>query len=172
MPADEDLPRAVSGQDAEALLGLVIELEAALIGDPAPEFVTRLSRPLRRAGLIGDGDGRPELRLALANLNQRLRYALGEYENGPEPDTGLVDHDIVFGSTHDALRFCDAIRELGMRCRHDDHGGPGPVRVVVTTTDLWLGPAFDAAQKHIEQVAVACGGSYNGFGGPGSPGAS
>jgi hypothetical protein len=125
---------------------------------------------MREAGLIGDGDGRPELRLALANLNQRLRYALGEYRTVPETDTGLIDHDITFRSTGDAVRFCEVISELGMRCRHEDLGQAGRVRVFVTTTDLWLSHGFDAAQKQIEHTAAACGGTYNGFGGPASLG--
>jgi len=167
--ADESTSRAVSGQDAEALLNIVIELEAFLIDDSAPELVTRLTRRLRRAGLVSEGHGRPELRLALSNLNLRLRYAVGEFEEAPQPDIGLVDHYISFDSTEEALRFGDLIRALGMWYRQDVPAGSGRVRMVATTSDLLLSQGFDAAQKHIEQAAVDCGGTYEGFGGPGSP---
>lgn len=169
MLADKDKARGVPVSDAEALLGIVIGLEAFLIGDPAPELVALLSRRLKSAGLVGEGEGRPEVRLVLANLNQRLRYALGEYDDAPQPDIGLVDHDISFDSTATALRFADTIRGLGMRWRQEVPGDSGRVRVIVTTTDLLLSPGFDAARMQICAAAADCGGTYEGSGGPGSP---
>src|SRR3954468_3046753 len=84
----------ISEQDATVLLRLVIVLEGQLLaGGIDAELSRDLQRQFERVDLISEsgaaagvdrtdgmdhGDvGRAHLRLALANLNQRLRYALG-----------------------------------------------------------------------------------------------
>ena len=71
-------------RDATALIGLTAVLEGHLLaGDLDPHLVGHLVRWLRSAGVLDATAGTPELRVLLANLNQRLRFALGEYGDPP-----------------------------------------------------------------------------------------
>jgi hypothetical protein len=71
-------PRSIAKDDAAALIGVLAVLQGhALAGDLDGRLVARLSR---RAGGPGGSAG---LAAALDGLNQRLRYALGEYEASP-----------------------------------------------------------------------------------------
>lgn len=73
-------PRPLAKDDAAALLGVLAGLQGhALVGDIDPRLMTSLSRR------VGGGDGSAGLEAALDGLNQRLRYALGEYD---DPLTG------------------------------------------------------------------------------------
>ena len=53
-------------------------------GDDLPDWAKRFANRLSRDGLLAaDADGR-QLRQSLNDLNQRLRYVLGEYDGPPE----------------------------------------------------------------------------------------
>lgn len=74
---------AVGRQDAAALVGLLAVLEGELVSDQlASPTVQQICHRFERDGLLATASGAGQLRLALAALNQRLRYALGEF-NGP-----------------------------------------------------------------------------------------
>lgn len=49
------------------------------------DLVEHLRRRLAKDGLLGDGAGAYEFRQALNGLNQRVRFALGEYDKPPTP---------------------------------------------------------------------------------------
>ena len=66
--------------------------------------------PLMRHGI----DERAGLRIAaMANLNQRLRYSHGDYEEVPEQDDGLVEHHVRFDMAHKAGVFARAMEAIG-----------------------------------------------------------
>ena len=66
--------------------------------------------PLMRHGI----DERAGLRIAaMANLNQRLRYSYGGYEEVPEQDDGLVEHHVRFDMAHKAGAFARAMEAIG-----------------------------------------------------------
>jgi hypothetical protein len=74
-------------QDVEALIGVVAVLEAEIRGhrsDTIKFDVDRLRDRLTRVGLLGSDADVSETALALGNINQRLRYVLGEYETEDE----------------------------------------------------------------------------------------
>ncbi|MBA2304688.1 MAG: hypothetical protein H0W08_18925 [Acidobacteria bacterium] len=53
-------------------------------GDDVPDRAKRFAGRLSREGLLtADADGR-QVRQSLDDLNQRLRYVLGEYDETPE----------------------------------------------------------------------------------------
>ena len=69
-----------------ALIGLLAVLEgevwaADTADDDIPEWAKRLARRLSRDGLLASNPGNQELRRALGDLNQRLRYVLGEHDD-------------------------------------------------------------------------------------------
>ena len=54
-------------------------------GDPLPDWAASLAHRLGRDGFLGEDAGGREVRQALNDLNHRLRYALGEYDEPIEP---------------------------------------------------------------------------------------
>jgi hypothetical protein len=84
-PLTERSPRI---EDVEALVGLLAALEGEVwrvddAADTVPEWATKFAERLSRKGLLPDGAGNEALRRTLGDLNQRLRYVLGEHD---EPD--------------------------------------------------------------------------------------
>lgn len=74
-------------QDVEALIGVLAVLEAEIRGERSGTIgldVDRLRDRLTRVGLLGSDADVSDVALALGNINQRLRYVLGEYETEDE----------------------------------------------------------------------------------------
>jgi hypothetical protein len=166
MAPDGACPRPLDRRDAVALIALTAVLEAHLLADDLdPHVVGHLAGRLR-------ADGPPELRLALADLTQRLRYALGEYDRPPAPDTGQVDHLLGFG-THPAARaFAEAVGDSADEpVEVDGRAYDGAVRwqVAVRTPELPLSAAFDAQVDRLRSLAAEHGGTYGGWAGGVSP---
>ena len=79
-------PRPVLQRDAKALIGLLAILEAeAMASQLDPGLVDHLSRRFASLGLLEPGAGDRDFRQSLNDMNHRLRYALGEYGEPPEP---------------------------------------------------------------------------------------
>jgi hypothetical protein len=156
-------PRPLSRRDAGALIGVLSLLEAHLVaGDLDPHVVGRLSERLG-----GASSGPAELRVALGNLNHRLRYVLGEYDEPPTQDSGLVDLYVGFPSEAAARAFAEGIPAAAAPVAVD--GGAyddGTVRwqVAVRSTTLPLSTAFELEQERLTTFAAEHGGSPGGWG--------
>ena len=86
MDAAPVCPRPVLQRDAEALIGLLAIVEGeAMVSRLDAGLVDHLSRRFASVGLMADGATDREFRQALNDLNHRLRYALGEYNEPPQP---------------------------------------------------------------------------------------
>jgi hypothetical protein len=84
--SDTLAPRSCQAQDVAALIGLLALLEGELMEGGVPERLSaRVRDRLERVGLLGAGGTERELRQSISDLNHRLRYALGEYEEPPQP---------------------------------------------------------------------------------------
>jgi hypothetical protein len=69
-----------------ALIGLLALLEGELMAGGVPEHLSRRIRDrLEQVGLLGAGGTERDLRQSISDLNHRLRYALGEYDEPPQP---------------------------------------------------------------------------------------
>ena len=79
------VPNPVHRRDAAVLIGITAILEGEIWAGSFDEHTARkVAERFAQAGLLaGDYDQR-DLRQALADLNQRLRYAKGEYDSPPE----------------------------------------------------------------------------------------
>jgi hypothetical protein len=79
-------PYPVQHQDAAVLIGILAILEGAIWGGSLDERTTRKigERFVQQGLLTADHDER-DLRQAINDLNQRLRYAAGEYDSPPQP---------------------------------------------------------------------------------------
>jgi hypothetical protein len=77
-------PNAVLRSDAGELIGLLAVLEGAIWGNELPrEFVDKMRARFIREGHLTQDAGDYELRQAVNDVNQQLRYALGEYDEPP-----------------------------------------------------------------------------------------
>jgi hypothetical protein len=84
--SDALAPRSCHAQDVAALIGLLALLEGELMAGGVPERLSaRVRDRLERVGLLGTGGTERDLRQSISDLNHRLRYALGEYEEPPRP---------------------------------------------------------------------------------------
>ena len=82
----DPVPNALCQQDAAALIGILAVLEGEhLAGDLDEHVSRRLGDRLHRVGMLGKHWQSRELRQALNDMNHRVRYALGEYEDPPGP---------------------------------------------------------------------------------------
>jgi hypothetical protein len=73
-------------RDAVAVIGVFAVLEAHLLGGDLDDHLTRhLQAWLARRGLIDPDSGARDLRQLLSDVNQRMRYAIGEYDEPPTP---------------------------------------------------------------------------------------
>jgi hypothetical protein len=163
----------LSQPDASALIGVAAALQGHLeLGDLSQHVVDSLNRHLHRAGLVESGAGPAELRLALANLNQRIRHVLGEHDEPPAPDTGQVDQYFGFVSETAAQAFAErarALRELAAPpVAVDGRAYDGEVswQVAVRTVELPLSGQFDHHVQQLGALAAGHGGTYGGWGTP------
>lgn len=81
-------------QDISALIGMLGMLEGEMrvrdhpaLVDEVPDWMLRLPERLTRVGLLSLEPSPEDVRTAVGNLNQRLRYVLGEYDNEDEGQT-------------------------------------------------------------------------------------
>ena len=79
------VPNPVQHRDAGVLIGILAVLEGAIwTGSSDEQTAGKIAERFVQEGLLaGDYDQR-DLRQALGDLNQRLRYAAGEYDSPPE----------------------------------------------------------------------------------------
>jgi hypothetical protein len=163
-------PRPLQRQDAAVVVRITAVLESYLLsGEADPDLVEALIRHLHAERLVGADAGPADLRLALANLNHRVRHANGEYDTPPQPDTGQVDHLFGFLDRAAAEAFAEAAAARGEAVAApvavDGRAYDGEVgwQVAVRTTELPLSVAFD---RHVLRLAALAGehsGSYGGW---------
>jgi hypothetical protein len=162
---DDAAPRPLARQDAEALVGLLAVLAGHLVsGDLDPLVVGRLSERL-----VGPTAGPAELRVALGNLNQRLRYVLGEHDDPPAPDPGLVDLYVGFATESSALAFAAAFPSAGPPVAVDGTAYDDETvrwEVAVRSTTLPLSAGFDVERGRVLALAAQHGGRAGGWGSP------
>lgn len=108
MSLHEPVPNPPSQRDTSAVVGILVELVGELhrehyrSTDEVGEEVDRLSLAdqlrwrLEYVGLLPPEADSAQLALALENLSQRMRYALGEYEVARRPTS--VSPTMTFGS--------------------------------------------------------------------------
>lgn len=79
-------PNPVGTKDISALIGWLVTIEGEMmVGDIPQWLVDRLHDRLVGAGLLSAESSAREMRQVLSDMNYRLRYAIGELEQPPEP---------------------------------------------------------------------------------------
>jgi hypothetical protein len=171
METQEPVPNPPSRQDISAVVGILLDVSGEfhrehLQSDHATRdldgrgLADRLKQRLASVRLLPSDAETPQLSLALENLSQRMRYALGEYQRLPEPGIGLIDHDVWFWSPRSRAAFLHDIEALGVRARASRRW----LRcwAVVTTTELFGSEGFDRRVEQITTAAQRHGGDYDG----------
>lgn len=80
------MARAVSEQDLSLLIGLLAVCEGVVWGEVDGDLCHNLQQRWSAHGPLPPTAGRYEVRQLLNDLNHRLRYAKGEYEEPPIPE--------------------------------------------------------------------------------------
>ena len=84
--SQELAPNGVRRQDLSVLITMLAQLEGALmVGDVPNELAGRIQVCFVRAGLLAGPASQRDLRQAINDLNHRLRYAAGQYEEPSAP---------------------------------------------------------------------------------------
>ena len=79
-------PRSCHARDLSALVGLLAVIEGELMaGDVSRHLSGRIRDRFERMELLEPGGTERDLRQSINDLNHRLRYALGEYNEPPRP---------------------------------------------------------------------------------------
>jgi hypothetical protein len=74
-------PRSCSARDLSALIGLLAILEGELMtGEFSRHLSGRIRDRFERVEILDPGGTERDLRQSINDLNHRLRYALGEYD--------------------------------------------------------------------------------------------
>jgi len=78
------VPNPVQRRDAEVLIGILAVLDGVIWGGSLDEWTTgKVAERLVRNGMLAADHDRHDVHRALDDLNQRLRYAVGEYDSAP-----------------------------------------------------------------------------------------
>jgi hypothetical protein len=78
------VPNPVQRRDANVLIGILAILEGVIWGGQLDEQTTSyLAGRFVEEGLLGADHDQHDLRQAINDMNQRIRYAAGEYDTPP-----------------------------------------------------------------------------------------
>lgn len=80
------VPNPVQRRDAEVLIGILAVLDGVIWGGTLDGWATgKVAECLVRQGLLTSDPNWHDVHQALDDMNQRLRYAVGEYDSLPLP---------------------------------------------------------------------------------------
>jgi hypothetical protein len=78
------VPNPVQHRDANVLIGILAILEGVVWAGQLDEWTTgKVAERFAREGLLDADYDQHDLRQAINDMNQRIRYAAGEYETPP-----------------------------------------------------------------------------------------
>ena len=168
-PAEPAQAQRVTDQDLEVLIGVAAILQGELLSRAVDEqLLAKLVKRFQDAKLLQAGGGAADLRVALQNLNSRLRYVLGEQGHPPAPAPGHANQLFGFCTQGAANAFLHSARAEGEQ-------GSGPVavdgrayqnpaswEVTIHTSDIPLTQQFDDHQRSLTRLARAHGGQHGG----------
>ena len=77
-------PNPLQRRDADVLIGILAVLDGVIWGGSLDEWTTsKVAERLVQKGLLTADHNRNDVHQALDDLNQRLRYAVGDYDSPP-----------------------------------------------------------------------------------------
>jgi len=167
----EDTTRPLPERDLQALFVLLLTVHGALHMDELPDRLhQRLARRLMEDGLLPRGASKGEVNALLADLAQRMHWAMDPSSDRPYPQPGPreVTHDARFPTGQAAAQAfaADAVA-LGGRDSWTRPGAygrepSGTWLVGVTFGELPPDPGLRAREDQLRALAERHGGSYEG----------
>lgn len=164
----EPRTRALPRRDLEAIFGVLVVVHGYLLaGELPPDLVRRLVGRLTDRGPLPQGASAGELNALLADLAQRMHWAMAEdYGDYPEPmPRRTIYHLDVAVEAVDAC--VAALAALGGEVSiqpTEDGTHPDRRRIVAEFPDLPPDPSHHARVAQLSSLAKRCGGHYLGFG--------
>ncbi len=174
------MTRALPEPDLHALFAVLLAVHGALSWDELPdEMYERLAGRLAKDGLLPPDASKGQLNALLADLAQRMHWAMGTGEEYPQPIPPGVVHDVVMpGGEADAEAFATAAAALGGRDvwarpghaawtvlpdgRRRPIDPPGTWLVAVTFDEMPPDDDFRAREAELTVLAERHGGRYSG----------
>jgi hypothetical protein len=158
-----EVPNPLPRRDAAALLGLVVVLQGELLaGEVSPRFAARLTYRLASTGLLPENASVGELCAVLDDMNQRLRYVLGEYDTPPEPAPRTTVYTLVVPTSVEASACQSELSAWGGSNIEMASTEGGLWRVSAAFADLPPNPSYNARVAKIDGLARQHGGRYEG----------
>ena len=157
----EPTTRPLPEPDLEALFAVLVTVHAALLSDDLPDdLADRLARRLTTRGRLRPGASRGELNALLADLAERLHWAMdaGSAAPCPAPADRGGTFEFRFEPGADAAAFRAEVAALGGRPVAGD-----TTRVEVRFGELPPDPDFRARQEQLIELVARHGGEYQGW---------
>ena len=181
----EDTTRALPAHDLHALFVVLLTVHGSLHADELPDrIVRRLARRLVEDGLLPRGASKGEVNALLADLAQRMHWAMDPSSDQPYPESARreVTHELRFPTGQAAAQtfVTDAVAlggrdawarpgqsrmETGPDGSREPLGPPGTWLVAVAFSELPPDPDFVARQTELSALAERHGGHYDGHSG-------
>ncbi|MFU8875468.1 hypothetical protein [Micromonospora sp. SL4-19] len=164
----EPRTRALPRSDLGAIFGVLVIVHGHLLaGELPPDLVRRLVDRLTDHGPLPEGASAGELNALLADLCQRMHWAMAEeYGDYPEP---MPRRTIYYLEVPDeAVDACVAALavlggEVSLQPIEDGTRSNGR-QIAAAFSDLPPDPSHHARVAQLSSLASRCGGHYSGFG--------
>jgi hypothetical protein len=153
-------------QDVLSLFDILVVLLGQLSLGQVPDHLTeRVILRLSRDGLLPREASVGQLRLIVADLVERLRFAMGDYASYPAPVPRLTRHDMSV-PTHDAAQACRSeLMQWGALAVEISKAADGTVwQVQASFPELVPDPSYARRVAQLQDLAAEQGGEYHGSG--------
>ncbi|WP_433087973.1 hypothetical protein ACQP1P_18790 [Dactylosporangium sp. CA-052675] len=162
-------PRALPLPELEALFGVLVTVHAQLTTDELPpELVRRLLERLTDHGPLPRGASAGALNALLADLCQRMHWAMSDdYGDYPPPAPRRTVHHVDLPDDPGTVDACVAdLAELGAEVSDQTEGRtrPGHRHIAAAFPELPPDPGHHARVAQLSALAQRHGGRYAGFG--------
>ncbi|MFG2039922.1 hypothetical protein [Dactylosporangium sp. NPDC048998] len=157
--------------DLEAIFGVLVTVHAHLMADElAPDLVRSLLDRLTDHGPLPEGASAGELNALLADLCQRMHWAMSEeYGDYPAPKPRRTVYYVDVPDEPEVVDACmAALTDLGGEVslqRIEDRSSSGGQQIAAAFPDLPPDPSHHARIAQLSSLARRYGGRYAGFGG-------
>jgi len=161
-PTTNSLPK----QDVLGLFDILVVLLGELtLGQVPSDLTERFIRRLSKDGLLPAEASVGQLSVTVADLVERLRFAMGDYASYPAPVPRLTGHDVSVPS-HDAAQACRSRlmqwNALAVEISNDADRSVWEVKA--SFPELAPDPSYHRRVAQLQDLAAEHGGEYLGSG--------
>ncbi|MET7949755.1 hypothetical protein [Micromonospora sp. NPDC005324] len=167
----EPQPRVLPTADLQAIFGVLVTVHSRLLADQLPADLTAaLMQRLIRHGPLAEGASAGEMNALLADLCQRMHWAMSEgYGDYPESMPRRTIY--VVEVPEEAVDGCMTAlvgqggQEVALRRVDETEIPPNIRQISATFADLPPDPGHQVRVDHLSVLAQRYGGRFAGFGG-------